>query len=226
MSAAPGTPEHPVVVFDCDNTLIAGDALAGFIVDLLGHGPRLLVAVAAAPAFGPMLVAHRSRRAAISGWLWIATAARSDTEIGQRIAAYVDCHLSEVGAVLTAGLSRVREHLDRGDRVVIATAAAEPLAGCLLTRVGLADLPVVASPVRRVRGGWTLTAHCWGPFKPALLAAGGIPGPYQAAYSDSFVDLPLLRLAAEPVLVNPGRWVARRLRRKLPHLRTVSWDRH
>lgn len=223
MSAAPKASEE-VVVFDCDNTLIAGDALAGFIVELLGHGPRLVAAVAAAPAFGPMLLPHRSRRAAISGWLWIATVARSDIDIGQRLNAYVDSHLgADSGAVLAAGVSRVREHLDRGDRVVVASAAAEPLARRLLVCVGLGDLPVVGSPVRRVRGGWTLTAHCWGPFKPDLLAAAGIPGPYRAAYSDSFVDLPLLRLAVDPVLVNPGRWVARRLRRKLPHLRTVSW---
>ena len=216
--------DNPVVVFDCDNTLITGDVLESFIVDLLGHGPRLIAALAVTPAVAPLLLPHPTRRVAISTWLWIATAGRSDTELASRMDAYVDQHLGDRHShLIDEGMARLRDHLDRGDRVVIATAAAQPLALRLLAAAGLGDLTVVGSPVTIIAGGWTLRVHCWGPYKPQLLAGAGFPGPYGAGYSDSFVDLPLLRLAARAVLVNPGRRVARRMRRALPHLTTVQW---
>lgn len=214
----------PVVIFDCDNTLIAGDVLKSFIIELLGHGRRMAAAVVVTPLVGPLLLLHPTRRLAISTWLWVATAGRSESEMGWRMDAYVDHHLGEHrSAVISQGMTRLRDHLGRGDRVVIATAAAEPLAQRLLLKAGLGDLTVIASSVTRFAGGWTLSVHCWGPFKPQLLAAAGIPGPYRAGYSDSLVDLPLLRLAADAVLVNPARLVATRMRRALPNLSTVSW---
>ncbi len=215
----------PVVVFDCDNTLIAGDVLKSFIVELVGHGPRLVAAVASVPVLSPLLLAHTTRRHAISGWLWIATVGRSDDELARRMDAYVEEHLGPGGdALIAAGVARVGEHVERGDRVVVATAAADPLARRLLDRAGLGGLAVVASPVRRVLGGWTLVVHCWGPFKPTQLAAAGFPGPYAGAYSDSFVDLPLLRLAGTATVVNPSRLVAWRLRRALLDLVDVAWE--
>ena len=157
--------------------------------------------------------------------MWIATVGRSEAELASRMDADVDHHLGDQHSHLVEeGMARLREHVDRGDRVVITTAAAQPLAQRLLTAAGLGDLTVVASPVTIIAGGSTLRVHCWGrPYKPQLLADAGISGSYGAAYSDSFVDLPLLRLAASAVLVNPGRPVARRMRRALPHLVTVQW---
>jgi len=219
------------VVFDCDGTLIEGDVLKSFILDALGHGPRLGVALVTLPVIGPLVVPHRTRRFAISSWLWMATVGRSDAESGDLMDSYVTEHLGPgLSAVIGAGVAELRRHTGAGDLVVIATAAAEPLARLLLERAGLLDprgagaVRLVASGVRSRFRGRTLTSHCWGPFKPDLLRAAGFEPPYGAVYTDSFVDVPVLRETGRAVLVNSAERIVRRVRKRLPDLVTAVWE--
>jgi phosphatidylglycerophosphatase C len=212
-------------VFDCDGTLIEGDVLKSFILELLGHGPRLGAALITLPVIGPLVLPHRTRRFAISSWLWMATVGRGDAEIDDRMDSYVTEHLGPgLSSLISAGVTALRRHTDQGDRVVIATAAAEPLARRLLERAGLGDVSLVASGIGSRARGWTLTSHCWGPFKPDLLRAAGFEPPYGAVYTDSFVDVPVLRDGVRAVLVNSADRIARRVRKRIPDLVTADWD--
>jgi phosphatidylglycerophosphatase C len=60
----------------------------------------------------------------------------------------------------------------------------------------LADVEVVASRLQPRR------RHCIGAAKIPALAEIGIIAPWDIAYSDSLMDLPMLRGARRPVLVN------------------------
>jgi phosphatidylglycerophosphatase C len=94
----------------------------------------------------------------------------------------------------------LREHLEAGDRVVVASGSEERLVHAVLDALGVRGVEVIASqidlePVVRIR------RHCYGAAKCTALAAAGHER-WDVAYSDSLADLPLLRGAAHAVLVD------------------------
>lgn len=204
------------VVVDLDGTLVAGDAFGALLRHLLSrHRLRLAVALATAPLWGPALLLGPTRSAAERGLVWLAglglDAEAFDAEV-RRVAAV---HAGG-DRVAGAGVARVREHLRRGDRVVLATGCAEPLALAVRDALGLAEVEVVAT--RLVRHRWRPpppVVHARGPGKVRALLAAGVALPVDHAYSDSVRDLPLLRAARVPHVVDPTRRDLRRLRRGL-----------
>ncbi|WP_299036062.1 haloacid dehalogenase-like hydrolase [uncultured Pseudokineococcus sp.] len=215
-AGAGGVPE--VVVVDLDGTLVAGDAFAALLRHLLSrHRLRLLAAVVAAPLWAPALVLPPTRSVAERGLVWLAGLGLDDgafAEEARRVAAvHAD---ADGGRVAAAGVERVREHLRRGDRVVVATGCAEPLAREVCAVMGLGDVEVVASTL--VRHRWRFpepVLHARGPGKMRALEAAGVVLPVDHAYSDSARDVPLLRAARVPHVVDPSRRDLRRLRRAL-----------
>jgi phosphatidylglycerophosphatase C len=97
-------------------------------------------------------------------------------------------------------VAALRAHLAAGDRVIVATGSEEKLVRAVLAGLGLADVELIASqielePVVRIR------RHCYGAAKCVALADAG-HARWDVAYSDSLADLPLLRAADRPVLVD------------------------
>ena len=66
--------------------------------------------------------------------------------------------------------------------------------------------------------------HNFGATKPVQIAAHGISEPWDLAYSDSAHDIPMLKRAAEAVLVNADARTSLRVRRALGRdVRQVNW---
>ncbi|PWW22815.1 phosphatidylglycerophosphatase C [Geodermatophilus normandii] len=214
--SSPGRRE--VVVFDLDGTLVAGDSFGAFLRHLLTRRrPRLAAALLTAPVWLPALAVGRLRVPAERWLVWLAAVGLDADRFAAAARSFAAQHAGAAGGrAAPAVLARLREHVGRGDRVVVATACATPLAAEVCRVIGLEDVEVVASDLRRTRWGPPApTVPARGEGKVQALRAAGVPLPLDHAYSDSASDLPLLRAARVPHLVDPSPRELRRLRAAL-----------
>lgn len=204
-----------VVVFDLDGTLVRDDSFSRFLFRLLVRSRRRGAGAALTlPLVGSIFaVPHRvTRTAAVNLWLWIGTAGLSDaayTELAREFAEEHACEAS--GRRIDAAVAKLREHLAQGHRVVVVTGSEERLAREICRVLGLADVEIVGSTLRRRWGALAAGVHCYGPVKLHQLEAAGVRPPFACAYTDSAADLPLLLAAAERYMVEPKPRQLRRI---------------
>ena len=205
-----------LVVFDFDHTLYDGDSGAHMVAWLVKrHAWRKALALLAAPLLLPMVAWLPTRRRGISGFLWIGTVG-ARRPIEALIDAYVAANAPSIRARLLApALAVLHRHRLAGDEVVVATGAPPELARAILDFVAHQDLPVVGSLGHRFLGGYVTDQHCHAENKMRMLRARGY-GSIAIAYSDSSADLPLLRAARKPVVVNPKPGRVAMFRKVLP----------
>ena len=217
--AAQVRPDAPLVVFDFDHTLYDGDSGGDLVQWLLRRSPlRALAAILASPLLLPMLAFLHTRRAGISGYLWLGTFGLHDyRDLNALIARYVgDSEATLRKALLPIALDVLARHVQAGDRVVIATGAPPALAHAILAFVARDDVVVVGSHEAPRWGGLVTVDHCHSVNKLRCLARRGYGGDIAIAYSDSSADLPLLQAARHPVVVNPKPGRIAMFRRVLP----------
>lgn len=216
---AAATDRHPqVVVFDLDGTLVSGDAFGAFLRHLITcHSVRLLVAVLSAPVWVPGLLLPPCRLLSERYLIWLAAVGLDDTAFAAAARDFAAQHAGpDAGSAAVAALARVQEHVEAGDRVVIATGCAAPLAQEVCGVIGLRGVEVVSSTFMRSR--WaapTQVVAARGDGKLRALRAAGVPLPVDHAYSDSVSDLPLLRAARTAHVVDPRPRDWRRMQREL-----------
>jgi len=211
-------PDAPLVVFDFDHTLYDGDSGGHLVKWLIARNPlRIAVALLASVALGPMVAMLPTRRRGISGYIWIGTfGLHGRRSFDALIDRYVATHQQEVRQrLLPVALEALRAHRQAGDRVVVATGAPPELARAILGFVAHEDVPVVGTAVGPRLGAVVATRHCHNEEKMRMLRERGY-GDVAVAYSDSSADLPLLKAAARPVVVNPKRNRVEMFRRALP----------
>lgn len=210
--------DAPLVVFDFDHTLYAGDSGGHLVTWLLKRNPlRAAVALAASVVLGPMVAFLPTRRYGISGYIWIGTfGLHGRRSFDSLIDRYVATHREEVKQrLLPIALEVFRRHRASGDRVVVATGAPPELARAILSFVAHEDVPVVGTAVGPRFGAVIATRHCHNEEKMRMLRERGY-GDVAVAYSDSSADLPLLKAARAPVVVNPKPARIDMFRRVLP----------
>ncbi|MCL6712250.1 haloacid dehalogenase-like hydrolase [Pseudoxanthomonas sp. z9] len=210
--------DAPLVVFDFDHTLYAGDSGGHLVTWLLRRNPlRATVAILASVVLGPMVAFLPTRRYGISGYIWIGTfGLHGRRSFDSLIDRYVATHRDEVRQrLLPVALEVFRQHRASGDRVVVATGAPPELARAILSFVAHEDVPVVGTAVGPRLGAVVATRHCHNEEKMRMLRERGY-GEVAVAYSDSSADLPLLKAARAPVVVNPKPARIEMFRRVLP----------
>ncbi len=191
------------VVFDFDGTLRTGDAFTGFYLSLLQAMPlRWIVVVLISPLAVALGLLPGGRRRFASVLLWAGTFGVSDQAVFTAMRRYAREAPGET-RFFEAGIECLRKHQQAGDNPVIVTGAAEALVQELLREKQLV-VPVIGSQLRRTFGGLTCSDHCFGRRKIEMLSDRGYPATWQRTYSDSPADLPILKAAAEAVLVNPN----------------------
>jgi len=193
-----------LAMFDLDHTLIRCDSFAGFARELLlRRWWRTGLILTLGPLVGPLWMSRRTRHLAGSILVWTATVGLSE----RAFHALMDRHAERrfAGGALTceAAVARLREHQAEGARIVVVTGAVAALAQRVCAHIGIGDVEVVGSSLRRALGGFVSGDHCFGPRKVAMLVERGFPHPWAFVYTDSSTDLPLLRLAEQRRLVNP-----------------------
>ena len=210
--------DAPAVVFDFDHTLYDGDSFGHVLGWLLKRNPaRTAVALVATILLGPMVAWLPLRRRGISGYVWIATfGLHGRRSFDALLDKYVSSHKDEIRErLLPVALEVFRNHREAGDRVVVATGAPPELARAILAFVAHEDVPVIGTAVGPRFGAVVATRHCHHEEKVRMLRERGY-GEIAAAYSDSSADLPLLKAARAPVVVNPKAKRVAMFRKVLP----------
>ncbi|WP_052101432.1 haloacid dehalogenase-like hydrolase [Novilysobacter arseniciresistens] len=209
----------PLVVFDFDHTLYDGDSGGHLFKWLIRRAWwRTALAALIAPVFAPMIAFLPTRRVGISGFVWAGTVGfHRRRDLDALIDRYVALHTDGIRhRLLPAALEVLHRHRADGDQVVIATGAPPELARAILAFVAHEDVPVVGTEVGPRFGAVVATRHCHNEMKMTMLREAGFAAPVAVAYSDSSADLPLLRAAAKPVVVNPKADRVDMFRRVLP----------
>lgn len=208
-----------VAVFDLDGTLVRGDSFAQFARRLLFRQRwRAAVSLVLAPLLAPRLFLSATRRVAITGFLWLASAGLSEAQFTALARQFAVIHAQNH---VTVALDRLQQHLAIGDRVIIITACADPLATAICSELGLSEVEVLAARLRAGRTGMWPILGCQGPQKAQRLRDAGVTLPVDYAYTDSLSDLPLLRAATHRYLIEPSRQHLARLQTALPGAVTV-----
>lgn len=209
----------PLVVFDFDHTLYDGDSGGHLFKWLIRRSWwRTALALLIAPVFAPLIAFLPTRRVGIGAFVWAGTVGfHRRRDLDDLIDRYVATHTAQIQArLLPIALAVLHRHRQQGDRVVIATGAPPELARAILAFVAHEDVPVVGTRVGPRLGGIGATHHCHHEMKMTMLRDAGHAGPVAVAYSDSNVDLPLLKAALHPVVVNPKAAQVALFRRVLP----------
>ncbi|RPD88769.1 haloacid dehalogenase [Luteimonas sp. 100069] len=206
------------VVFDFDHTLYDGDSGTHLFRWLITRSAwRTALALLAAPLLGPMIAFLPTRRWGISGFVWIGTVGLHSRGLLDRL---IDRYVAENAAqirpkLLPIALDVLHAHRVAGDNVVIATGAPPELARAILAFVAHEAVPVVGTAVGPRFGAVVARRHCHAEEKMRMLRERGY-GAIDIAYSDSSADLPLLKAARAPVVVNPKPGTIAMFRRTLP----------
>ncbi|TAA44509.1 haloacid dehalogenase-like hydrolase [Pseudoxanthomonas winnipegensis] len=210
--------DAPVVVFDFDHTLYDGDSGSHLFAWLIRRSwLRTAVALALTPLLGPLVAMLPTRRRGISGYVWIATfGLHRRRDLDALIDRYVEANRAQMRArLLPVALEVFAAHRAAGDRVVVATGAPPELARAILSFVAHQDVPVIGTVVGPRFGAVAARRHCHHEEKMRMLREQSY-GEIAVAYSDSKADLPLLKAARRPVVVNPKHSAVDVFRRVLP----------
>jgi phosphatidylglycerophosphatase C len=214
-------------VFDLDKTLLSADSTAVWMRSLLQTSPLRMTAalVALLPAL-ILLKPTSTRGIGASMLLWIATVGLDERALKKNMDAFVSRVENGSRALrwFNDGVDKVREHVARGHRVVVVTAAPQWLAERLLSSVD-AEVQVIGSTLRRTSRGWVISRHCRGQEKCTMLAEAGYGDAWRWSYSDSDEDAPMLARAQDAFLVNASERTQRRAAREgVTHAVVVYWD--
>ncbi|WP_242110664.1 haloacid dehalogenase-like hydrolase [Luteimonas aquatica] len=215
----PEARDAPLVVFDFDHTLYNGDSGGHLFAWLIRRRLwRTALALLLTPLLGPLLAYLPTRRHAVSAYVWIGTVGlHRRRDLDALIDAYVAAHAGEIQRrLLPVALEVLHGHRQRGDNVLIATGAPPRLARAILGFVAHEDVPVIGTVVGPRLGGLGALRHCHAEEKMRMIREAGYTAQIATAYSDSRADLPLLKAARAPVVVNPKAGAVEAFRRVLP----------
>ncbi|MEP6897011.1 MAG: haloacid dehalogenase-like hydrolase [Rhodanobacter sp.] len=203
----------PVVLFDFDGVLIHGDAFYLFMRDRYMRSPwRMLLALLCVPVC--LLQLPFSRHLPLRTLTHVGLLGLGQTRY-QAVAEAFAAGLARRSRVFCRdGLQALRRHQAAGDRVLVVTGCEHALVIGILRELGLTDLEVLASQLRPGWFGMRLLRHNIGRRKVELLAKHGVSA-WQTAYSDSIVDLPMLRPAIQVVLVNGTPTLCKKVEKSL-----------
>lgn len=117
----------------------------------------------------------------------------------------------------------LRRHRAGGDHVIVVTGCEQHLARAILDELGLHDIPLLASELQPGWLGMRLKRHNFQHRKVSALTASGVTA-WAVAYSDSWRDIPMLRGATEPFLVNASPRTCKKVEKALGRsVGRVAW---
>ena len=214
------TKTSPLVLFDFDGTLVSGDNGTRMIVMFARSRIWPLVPmVTFCPIIFLFLFFPPTKHIGASIFLWLSTVGMSKKKISQclsRLAKYTASKPEHY--VIQSAWQRLLTHQKNGDRVVVVTGCWEKQAKKTLKALGLKNITVIGSRKKRWFGGYISSPHCYGPDKIICLAENKILPPWKAAYTDSFSDRHLFRLAKKCILVRPSDYSLKRMRKNFANI--------
>jgi len=199
-----------VAAFDLDGTLVRGSSFGQFVRLLIYRSPgRLLIAALGVAILAPLAPSSQMRRRIGSTFVWLATLGRTEDELRRRARTFANWHAGPAsGNRIDIACARLAAHQRAGHRVVVVTAAVDPVADEVVRALDLGRVVVLAARLRPVLGGWVPDGDRHGIDKVRRLRESGHRLPVAHAYTDSAQDIPLLLAArhAHAVRPRPRHW--------------------
>jgi phosphatidylglycerophosphatase C len=211
-----------VVLFDFDGVLFQGDSFRQFIRERYARSPlRKLLALTTLPW---LLVAWPiSWRLAVRTLVHVGLLGVGERRYAAEAQAFAAALVRRPKQFYRDGLHALRRHQAAGDRVIVVTGCERTVVQGILDELGLEGLEVLASEFRPGLLGMRVKFHNVGRRKLEKLTAHGV-GAWHLAYSDSLADIPMLKGAAEAVLVNGTPKACKRLEKVVGRTVTrVEW---
>jgi phosphatidylglycerophosphatase C len=220
--AAASPPSERVVLFDFDGVLLMGDAFTLFI---RARYQRSL----ARRALGLLCLPFVALAAVCSRWWAMRLIVRiallfvgdfSYTKLAQAFG----MELARRPKLFSRdAIGALRRHLQAGEKVWVVTGCEERLARAILDELGLGEVNLLGSELQAGWFGMRVKRHNVHRRKVAALAARGLTS-CVAAYSDSVRDIPMLRLATEPFMVNAAPRACKKVEKALGRsVGRVAW---
>lgn len=199
-AASDDAPAPRVVLFDFDGVLLHGDAFYLFTCSRYARSwLRKLLVLPCLPWL--LLQLPFSRRRAARTLVHVALFGTGAQRYQAQARAFAVELVQHSRLFNRDALRQLRRHQQAGDRVIVVTGCEHALAGGILEQLGLGEVELLASRLRATWAGMRTGFHNVGANKLKALAGHGVRA-WQLAYSDSLMDVPMLKPAAEPVLVN------------------------
>ncbi|KGI76904.1 haloacid dehalogenase-like hydrolase [Oleiagrimonas soli] len=212
-----------IVLFDFDGVVLRGDAFAAFVrARLQRRRWRKWLGLSLCVPLLPTLLF--TRRWAVKALIFAVLCGLREDDYRRLAQAFGVELVRQPRRFHREALTRLRQHLAEGDRVMVVTGCEETLVRSIFDELGLRDLPILASRLRSGPLGMRVQLHNVGVRKIESLQAAGVQPPWAVAYGDSAYDLPMLRAADEAVLVNASPKWCKRVERVLGRSVTrVHW---
>ena len=203
-------------LFDLDGTLTTLDSAGAFLKATIAKSPpRLLCALLLLPIAAPLLLVARTRAFGASVFFWLASVGKSHDRFFRELRTFVRRTFEGEQRVNARVLSMLRERLRDGHRVAIVTGAPTSLVRCL-ARVHGIRASYIGSRLRPGFRGLVCKTHCIGERKVERVRQVVGLERWDEVFSDSLLDLPLMRRARVVWLVRPSARTLRRVRALLP----------
>jgi phosphatidylglycerophosphatase C len=218
-TAALGAP--PVVLFDFDGVLTHADTFELFVRQRYARSAwRQLLALLALPW---LLLLWPLTRRLHRPLVHIALLGLDERRYRVAAEAFAAGLARRPGHFCRDGVRALRRHQAAGARVIVVTGCEHTVVECLLAQLGLGGVELVASRLVPRLLGMRIAHHNIGAGKLQALASHGVPA-WHRAYGDSLHDVPVLKAAAEPVLVNGTPKLCKRIERALGRpVERVAW---
>ncbi len=210
------------VLFDFDGVLIHGDSFSSFVRARLGGSAARFAFAVPLMAF---LLLNPTRPFAARHCVRAALLGLDAKTYEAALDVFLEQFQTRDRHVIAQGVTRARQHMAAGDRVVVVTGCEQKMARRLLDRMNLREVELIGSRLGDARFGLGPEMHNYGKEKVRQLKLAGIAPHWQRAYSDSIADVPMLAQAEEPVLINAGEKLRERVTRALGReVQTENWS--
>jgi phosphatidylglycerophosphatase C len=196
-----------LILFDFDKTIINKDTGAEYMKFMVQRNPiRFVLCFFALPFTLPFLILNKTKFIGFSVLLWLVTCGMSPKKIVTLRKHFINRYLENKATVIYKNaIEQLISHAQNKDRVVIVSGASEWMVKRIIVKLCIPMLEFACSEETRLAGGMVSKFHCYSTKKVERIKMRYNLEEYETiiGYSDSSIDIPLLRLCNQQIIVNP-----------------------